>query len=295
MNISLSTRRRCRSTGTALLIGALCGAPWLANAAGVRGGAEALIGCCGITGNTTLVGDTFNTSGTGAGDRSASHFVQKTYPNDIAPVLGLLASAEVSAFFGQVSAFASAEAKGSSVQAVSGVSAAAQATVFDSFVLKSDSLPIGTAVDLSFDLDVIGSGRFSSRYLITQIGKAGGGPLNGPAKTLNLQLSGNFDGIGGSTSGVIHGLVGEQYTLEYSLRVEALVSTFNMSNTTRFAVSDYAHTAHFYAAPASAEAFLQVDSGYDYTRPAPVPVPAGFWMMLPALAVARRYRRGRRA
>lgn len=290
MSESSRIKRRLR---LALLLGAALGAPSLAAAAAaVRGGAEAMLGCCSITGNTTLDGDTFAMSGTGPGDRSASHFVQRTFPNDITPVLGLLASAEVSASFGRVSAFASAEAKGSSVVGVTGVSAAAQATVFDSFVVKSGSLAPGSKVDLTFDLDVAGNGRFNSGYLITQISQVGGGPLNGPPKRLNLELFGGFDGIGGQASGVIQALVGEQYKLEYSLRAEALVSAGNMLNTTRFSVSDYANTAHFYAQPGSADAFLQVESGFNYTRPAPVPLPASVWMMMvPALGLLRRVRR----
>ena len=297
MHESSRMRRRHRLAGLALLLGAALGTPSLAlAAAAVRGGAEAVLECCSITGNTTLDGDTFVTSGNGPGDRSASHFVQRTFPNDIAPVLGLLASAEVSAHFGRVSAFASAEATGSSVVGVTGVSAAAQATVFDSFVVKSNGLPPGSTVDLTFDLDVAGNGRFNSRYLITQISQVGGGPLNGPAKRLNLEVfaSDPATGIGGQKSGVIHALVGEQYKLEYSLRVEALVSAGNMLDTTRFSVSDYANTAHFYAQPESADVFLQVESGFHYTRPAPVPLPASAWLMMSALWVTRRYCRRQR-
>lgn len=292
MHDSWRTSRRHRLAGLTLLLGAALGAPSLAlAAAAVRGGAEAVLSCCGITGDSVLSGDTFSITGNGPGDRSASHSVQRTFPNDINPVLGLLASAEVSAHFGRVSAFASAEAKGSTVAGVSGVSAAAEATVFDSFVVKSGALALGTGVDLTFDLDVVGNGRFNSRYLITQISQVGGGPLNGPPKRLNLELFGSNSatGIGGRTSGVIHALVGEQYKLEYSLRAEALVTTGNMSNTTRFSVSDYANTAHFYAQPVSGAAFLQTESGFSYTRPAPVPLPAGAWLMISALWVTRRY------
>jgi hypothetical protein len=295
MRISTPRHRRYRLLGATVLLSATLVAPSLAfAAAAVRGGAEAVLNCCGITGNTILNGDTFSISGTGPGDRSASHFVQRTFPAGVSPVLGMMASAEVSAFFGRVSAYATAEATGSSVAGVSGVSAAAEATVFDSFVVKSGSLPLGSSVALTFDLDVVGNGRFDSRYLITQISQVGGGAPNGPPKRLTLELFGGFDGIGGQKSGVIQALVGEQYKLEYSLRATALVSAGNLSNATRFAVSDYAHTAHFYAQPESGAAFLDTESNFDYTRPAPVPLPASVWMILPALGVLRRYCRPQR-
>lgn len=277
-----------------LIVAGLALASQPGSAAGFRGGALATSGCCSIStlSSQQLSGDSFNTST--ATSRTASHSFQQIIKDaNNNALLGLLSSATVTVEFGKISAYASAEAKGFSQPNVTGVSAAAGSLVFDSFVVTSNTLAPGSLVNLDFDLAVEGSGGFFADYLVKQIGKVGGGPLNGPAKTLTLQLSGNFDGIGGQKHGSIQALVGEQYTLEYELRAYAQVTDNNLTGGTKASVSDYAHTAHFYGQSSTPGVVLNTASGFDYSRPTAVPVPAGIWLLvLPAvLSTSRRPRR----
>ncbi|MGE3391550.1 MAG: hypothetical protein AB7O21_16195 [Gammaproteobacteria bacterium] len=292
---------RCRTTLTSvvLALAASLGPATEVTAASMRGNAEAAAGFLTLIGTTTslLDGETFaGTARASDAPRTASHFFQRTLPSEVEPVLGLMSSATVTSQFGRISAFAIAESTGSRILPASpfnnGASAAAGATLFDTFRVRSDSLAAGTPVDLVFDLVVGGNGRFDSSYLVEQRATFNGGPLGIP-KGISLSLSGGFDGIGGTTSGVIHALVGERYAIEYSLRVDATVSTSGQTEGTRFAVSDYANTGHFYVQATDGAVFLDVESGHDYT-PAPVPLPAGGWLLLSGLILTCRPRHGRR-
>jgi len=274
-----------------LLVNIALGLLQTAAAASVRGTAGAALGS--VLGNTQFSGDSFATSV--PGPHTASHFFQRVFTNaNNEPVLGVLSSATITAEIGRIAGYASAEATGSTVPGIlASTSAGAEATAFDTLSIESATLERGTPVDLVFDLVISGNGRFSSRFLITQISRADNLPMNGPPKQLNLQVNGSFDGIGGQKSGTIQALVGERYRLEYSLEVTAYVSTFNMANETRFQVSDYSHTALYFAAPSSSAVVLRAESNFDYTPPAPVPLPGAAMLLLSALPFACRF--GRRA
>ena len=216
--------------------------------------------------------------------------ISNTDPN---PRLGLLSQAIVSGRIGTLAGFASAEATGSAAPFPNnGVNAVASVQVFDRLTVSSVSLARGTPVELSFELFVEGNGTFYADYEITQVSRADGNPLNGPAKRLNLQLSGfGAAGIGGQETGTISALVGERYNIFYGLMVAASVSTFGMTGETRFNVSDYSNTGHYYAQADNAAVLLQSESGYDYTAPAPVPLPMSGVLFAPAiLALAWRQR-----
>lgn len=276
-------------TRTMLIVGVAL-ASQASMAAGFRGGALATSGCCSIStlSSQSLNGDSFNV--TNVSSESATHSFQQVIEDaNKNPLLGLLSSATVTVQYGRISAYASAEAKGFSQPGVSGVSAAAGAIVFDSFTVDSATLPVGTLVDIDFDLAVVGSGGFVSSYFIKQIGKATGGPVSGPPKELKLQLSGNFNGIGGQQRGSIQALIGELYTVEYELRAFAQVTDTNLTGGTKSSVSDYAHTGHFYAQASSPAVVLRTASGFDYSQPAAVPVPGGAWLLMaPAVLLIRR-------
>lgn len=216
--------------------------------------------------------------------------ISNTDPN---PRLGLLSQAIVSGRIGTLAGFASAEAKGSAAPFPNnGVNAIAQAQVFDRLTVSSASLARGTPVELSFELFVEGSGTFFADFEITQISRADGNPLNGPAKRLNLQMSGfGAAGIGGQETGTISALVGERYNIFYGLKVAASVSTFGMTGETRFSVSDYSNTGHYFAQTDNSAVFLRAESGYDYTAPAPVPLPMSALLFAPAiLTLALRHK-----
>lgn len=211
---------------------------------------------------------------------------------DPSPRLGLLSQAIVSGRIGTLAGYASAEAKGSAVVPNTGARAFALVQAFDRLEVRSTSLARGTPVELRFELFVEGNGTFFADYEITQISRADGNPLNGPVKRLNLQLSGfGATGIGGQETGTISALVGERYNIFYGLKVAATVSSFGMTGETRFNVSDYSSTGHYYAQADNAAVLLRSESGYDYTAPAPVPLPMSGLLFVPAiLALAWRQR-----
>jgi hypothetical protein len=280
-----------RLTFIALVLGATVGATSSVTAASVRGSAGAAAG--NLIGNTQYSGDSFATST--PGPHTASHSFQQVFNNaNNEPRLGLLASATITAEIGRLAAYASAESDGSTfLGAPQFVSAGAEGTAFDRFRVRSTTLALGTPVELSFDLVVGGNGRFDARYLVTQVSSFDGNPLNGQSKGLTLSLSGSFSDSGGQTTGTIQALVGERYKLEYSLGVTALVSTSNQTGGERFSVSDYSHTAHYYATPALTGVTLFTESGFDYTAPAPVPLPAVGWtLLLPAFWIKRKRHTG---
>ena len=282
----VTARRWPQCVGAVCLAVGLSGAPDIAVAELVRGSAGAGPGTS--TGSTSYDGDSFDAAG--PGPHTASDFFQHVYTDaNNAPILGLLSSATITAEIGRLSGYASSEATGSSVLGDIGVHAAAEATAFDRFSVVSATLAIGTPVDLDFDLVVDGNGRFISQYIVTQQSQANGSPLNGPANRLLLDVRGGFQDSGGQQSGRLTVRVGERYRLEYNLRVLSSVSTFGMDDETRFVVSDYSNTAHFFMLPAASGVTLLTESGFDYSPPAAVPAPTiGVFALLPLLFVRRR-------
>ncbi len=68
------------------------------------------------------------------------------------------------------------------------------------------------------------------------------------------------------------------------------VSTFQLNGGTRFGVSDYSHTAHYFAQPDNPATFLQSDSGFDNSLPAAVPLPMSALLLAPSLLLLARRR-----
>jgi len=272
---------------------ALCGALGLlqpAMAASVRGSAGAGLG--DVTGNSQFPGNSFSTSV--PGPHSIDAFFQQVFVNPAnEPVLGVLSTATITAEIGRLAGYASAEATGSFVAGVlARPSAKAEGTAFDRITVESATLAPGTPVELTFDLVVSGNGRFFADFRVTQLGTPGGQV----PKRLTLDMSGSFNGIGGQRTGTIQALVGERYNLEYGLSVTALVSTVGLVDATRFSVSDYSQTAHYFALPSSSAVVLRAESGFDYSPPATVPLPAAAMLLVSALPVAWRFGlRARRA
>ncbi len=202
-------------------------------------------------------------------------------------LFGRKATATVDGHEGTLSAYADAEVKGVP-NANTGIYAEASLLGTDVFEVKSNTLARGAPVELDFELAISGNGPVFSKFQV----------LGGL-----LFLSYNDPGTGPGTSSFLDNTrgsfiakVGDSYGIEYTLKASAFASIFNLANEpnqTRFLASDYANTAHFFAQSATEGAFIVAQSGHDFTKPAPVPLPMSGVLLVSGLAVLRRFTKSR--
>lgn len=225
------------------------------------------------------------------GDPSQSLSFQQSFNGGQPPqiVYGRLANAMMTGSDGVLGAYVDAELNGIPPRSDQGLGIYVEAKLngLDYFTVKSNTLPVGTLTQLSFDLDVLGNGRAFADYKVAEIFTNGG-------QANRLTLSYNDPGTGlvtATTHGSFMAKVGTSYSIEYSLLVSGGLSIFGLSsaNPVKYIVSDYFHTMHVYAQPDAPNVALQTLSGHDYAQL--VPEPASALLLLAGLGMTAWGRR----